>query len=98
MNTVKNLQNTLNLEKRNKAKSHVHKLLTETDNPFEIMIHIKDYSSLYKQWSLQTEAECLEYLSRINIPSLTQVESDSCDGLLTEIPGMLGSLKLDEKW
>ena len=33
------------------------------------MIHIKDfYSSLYKQRSLQTEAECLEYLSRINIP------------------------------
>ena len=51
----------LNLEKRNKAKSHVRKLLTETDNeisnPSEIMIHIKDfYSSVYKQRSLQTEA------------------------------------------
>ena len=57
------------------------KLLIETDkeiiNPSEIMIHIKDfYSSLYKQRSSQTEAECLEYLSRINIPSLTQVESE----------------------
>ena len=63
------------------------KLLTETDeeisNPSEIMIHIKDfYSSLYKQRSSQAETECLEYLSRINI--LTQVESDSCEGLLTE--------------
>ena len=49
------------------------------------MIHIKDfYSSLYKQRSLQTEVECLEYLSRVNIPSLTQVESDSCESLLTE--------------
>ena len=79
----------LNLEKRNKAKSHVRKLLTETDeeisNHSEIMDHIKDfYSSLYKQRSFQTEAECLEYLSRINIPSLTQVESDSCEGLLTK--------------
>ena len=79
----------LNLGKRNKAKSHVCKLLTETDeeisNPSEIMIHIKDfYSSLYKQRSSQMEAECLEYLSRINIPSLTQVESDSCEGLLTK--------------
>ena len=51
----------LNLEKRNKAKSHVRKLLTETDeeisHPSEIMIHIKDfYSSLYKRPSLQTEA------------------------------------------
>ena len=79
----------LNLEKRKKAKSHVRKLLTETDeeisNPSEIMIHIKDfYSSLYKQRSSQTEAECLEYLSRINIPSLTQAESESCEGLLTK--------------
>ena len=53
-----------NLKKPNKAKSHVCKLLTETDDeissPSEIMIDIKDfYSSLYKQWSLQTEAECL---------------------------------------
>ena len=76
----------LNLEKRNKAKSHVRKLLTETDeeisNPSEVMIHTKDfYSSLYKQRSFQTEAEWLQYLSRINIPSLTQVESDSCEGL-----------------
>ena len=76
----------LNLEKRNEAKSHVRKLLTETDeeisNPSEIMIHIKDfYSSLYKQRSSQIEAECLEYLSRINIPSLTQVESELlCEG------------------
>ena len=67
----------------------MRKLLTETDdeisNLSEIMIHIKDfYSSLYKQRSLQTEVECLECLSRINIPGLTQVESDSCEGLLTE--------------
>ena len=49
------------------------------------MIHIKDfYSSLYKQRSSQTEAECSEYLSHINIPSLTQVESDSCEGLITK--------------
>ena len=65
------------------------KLLTEKDdeisNPFEIMIHIKDfYSSLYKQQSFQMEAECLEHLSNINIPSLSQVESDLCEGLFTK--------------
>ena len=68
----------------------MHKLLTETDdeisNPSEVMIHIKDfYSSLYKQQSLQMEAECSECLSSINIPSLSQVESDSCEGLLTKM-------------
>ena len=67
----------------------MRKLVTETNeeisNPSEIMIHIKDfYSSLYKQRSSQTEAECWEYLSRINIPSLTQVESESCEGVLTK--------------
>ena len=77
----------LNLEKHNKAKSHVRKLLTETEeeisNPSEIMIHIKDFfTSLYKQRSSQTKAECLEYLSRINIPSLTQVESESVKAFL----------------
>ena len=29
-------------------------------------------------------AECLEYLSSTNTPSLSQFESDSCEGLLTE--------------
>ena len=79
----------LNLEKRDKAKSHVRELVTETDdeinNPSEIMIGIKDfYSSLYKQRSLQTKAECLEYLGSINVPSLSQVESDSFEGLRTK--------------
>ena len=63
------------------------KLLTETDdeisNPCEIMIHIKDfYSSFYQEGSFRTEAECLEYLRRINIPGLSQVESESCDAFL----------------
>ena len=67
----------------------MHKLLTETDdeisNTSEIMIHIKDFSSsLYKRRSFQMEVECLEYLSCINIPSLSQTESDSCEGLLTK--------------
>ena len=65
------------------------KLFTETEyeisNSSEILIHIKEfYSSLYKQRSFQTEAECLEYLSSINIPSVSQAESDSCEHLLTK--------------
>ena len=57
----------LNLEKHNKAKSHVRKSLTETDkeisNSSEIMIHIKDfYSSLYKRWSLQNRSTMFRIL------------------------------------
>ena len=77
----------LNLEKRNKAKSHTRKLLTSSDveisKPPDIMNHIKEfYASLYKWRSAKTEQDCLEYLRNINIPQLSQSERDSCEGLL----------------
>ena len=79
----------LNLEKRNKAKSHIRKLLTEhgqeINRPDRIMSHIKGfYSSLYKRRSAKTEAECLKYLSTFSIPKLSQSESDSCEGLFNK--------------
>ena len=77
----------LNLEKRNKAKSHIHELLTSSDaeisKPPDIMNHIKEfYASLYKRQSAKTEQDCPEYLQNINIPQLCQSESESCEGLL----------------
>ena len=53
MNTARNSPNAFNLEKRNKAKSHLHKLMTSSDteihDPSVIMSHAKSfYSSLYK--------------------------------------------------
>ena len=79
----------MNLEKRNKAKSHIRKLLTSSDvelnKPSDIMNHIKEfYASLYKLRSAKTEQDCLEYLHNINIPKLSQSERESCEGLLTK--------------
>ena len=52
MNTAANRPNTfLNLEKRNKEKSHLHKLMTHYDtevhNPSVIMSHVKVFNHHY---------------------------------------------------
>ena len=97
----------LNLEKRNKAKSHLHKLMTssdtETHDPVVIMSHIRSfYSSLYKHHSSKNEKECLEYLRSFNLPQISSCERESCEGLLTRkecwealqfTPGNVGLLK-----
>ena len=79
----------LNLEKGNKAQSHIHKLLTSSDveisKPPDIMNHIKEfYASVYKSRSVKTEQDCQEYLHNINIPQLSQSERESCESLLTK--------------
>ena len=67
----------LNFEKRNKAKSHVRKIITENNSeiskPQEILLHIKEfYSTLYKR--RKGEEVCLEYLKTLKIPKLSDVE------------------------
>ena len=79
----------LNLEKRNKAKSHVCRIIIENNSeisePQEILLHIKEfYSTLYKRRSTKGEEECLEYLKTLKIPKLSDVERGSCEGLLTK--------------
>ena len=80
----------LNLEKRNKSKSQIRKLLSsdngrEYTNSEEIMNELKAfYSSLYTRWSTKSESECLSYLQIVNIPKLTESERDSCKGRLTK--------------
>ena len=79
----------LNLEKRNKAKSHEHKIITkhnsEISEPQELLLHIKEfYLTLYKRRSTKGEEECLEYLKTLKVPKLSDVEQESCEGLLTE--------------
>ena len=68
----------LNLDKCNKAKSHIHKLLTSVE---------EFYSSLYKQRSVKTEKNCLEYLHDINIPQQSQSESHVKASLQKESAG-----------
>ena len=80
----------LNLEKRNKSKSQIRKILSsdndkEYTDPEEIMKELKIfYSSLYTRWSTMTESECLSYLRTVNIPKLTESEKDSCEGRLNK--------------
>ena len=80
----------LSLEKRNKAKFHLRKVVKtneeETSDPIEIIRCLKDfYSSLYTRRSNKTEDECIAYLRRINIPKLTDDERNVCEGKLTKM-------------
>ena len=77
----------MNLEKRNKTKTHIRKLLIDNktlNNPTAILQKIKGfYNSLYTGKSLETEQECLNYLTDINTPLLSEHESLSCEAKLT---------------
>ena len=90
----------LNLEKRNKAKSHVRTIIAENNSeisePQAILLRIKDfYSTLYKRRSTKGEEECLEYLKTLKIPKLSDAERESCEGLLTK--RVLGRPSKNEK-
>ena len=82
----------LNLVKRNKAKSHIRKIViddslhvNETTDPGEILSNLRNfYSSLYKRQSNKTENECLEYLENLNLTRLNDAEKAVCEGTLTE--------------
>ena len=79
----------LNLEKRNKAKSHLRKIviddnLNETTDPGEILFNLRNfYSSPYKRQSNKTERECREYLENLKLPRLNDAEKAVCEGTLT---------------
>ena len=79
----------LGLEKRNKTKTHLRKLVTgkevdEITDPKHIRSELKSfYSDLYKRRSMKYDAECLEYLNSISISCLTNSDAQSCEGRLT---------------
>ena len=77
----------LNLEKRNKTKTHIGKLLINNQTLTNLTVILRKiegfYNSLYTGKSLKTEQECLNYLTDINTPLLSEHESLSCEGKLT---------------
>ena len=79
----------LNLEKRNKAKSHIRMILTEhsseiTDSKV-IFSELKSfYSNLYEQRSTKTKADCLHYISNFNVPKLSEEDRTICEGKLSK--------------
>ena len=77
----------LDLEKRNKTKSHIRKLInpdgSEETNPKNILANIKSfYSKLYTRRSVKTEKEIFKYLYDLNIPKLSHEAMTSCEGKL----------------
>ena len=80
----------LNLEKRNKAKSHSRKIINsdghEVCDETEIRQKLKQfYSSLYKRRNNKTVDECMSYLANISLPKLTDEEKLSCEGKFTKM-------------
>ena len=79
----------LNLETRNKAKSHIRKIYNENNEESadsnEILAKMKDfYSNLYKRRSSKSETDCLNYLKNINISKLSTEDMNKCEGRLSK--------------
>ena len=79
----------LNLEKRNKAKFHMRKILIsdliELSEPETILSGIKScYSKLYRKRNNKTETDCSNYLKTLNLPRLTDDECSLCESEFTK--------------
>ena len=74
------------MERRNSSKTHVKKLIeneTEINGASVILKQIKHfYIDLYSTRSCKTELDCLDYLSTVNMPTLSRNESENCEGKL----------------
>ena len=84
----KNTSYLLSLEKRNKAKSHIRKIINTNDVEITdermILKEISDfYSHLYSKKSLKSEDECLQYLASISTPQLFYTDREVCEGKIT---------------
>jgi len=83
----KNTKYFLTLEKRNKAKTHIRKLVDGDQtiiDPRDIQQKITYfYSSLYSSKSMKSEEECLTFLSTLNTPKISVEERMKCEGCLS---------------
>ena len=80
----------LSLEKSNKVRTHIRRLLRcessteELINPKIIQSEIKlFYSKLYERRTQKTEQEYLNFLVELNTPKLSVDDQKSCEGKLT---------------
>ena len=78
-----------NLEKRNKAKSYIRMILTESSSEITeskaILSELKSfYSKLYEQRSTKTKADCLHYISNVRVPKLSEEDRTICEGKLSK--------------
>ena len=78
----------LSLEKRNKAKTHIRKLVgkdnKEITDPSKILENVREYfSSIFQSKSDKTESECKSFLSNLDTPSLSNEERKACEKEIT---------------
>ncbi|KXJ08963.1 Transposon TX1 uncharacterized 149 kDa protein [Exaiptasia diaphana] len=78
----------LSLEKRNKSKTHVKKLVDDNSmeiiNPKTILRKIhQHFSKLFESKSEKTLQHCLDILGKLNVPKLSDEARQLCDGILT---------------
>ena len=100
MKRAKRHLSIFDIRKNIKAKTCIRRLNSESngqiEDPHNIMLEIKTfYSNLYKRTSVKTEEECLQYLSKLSTPKLSEDEKRLCEGKLTlnECWNALSSMK-----
>ena len=79
----------LDLEKRNKARSHIRTILNESSSEITdskaILSELKSfYSYLYEQRSTKTKADCLHYISNFSVPKLSEEDRTICEDKLSK--------------
>ena len=85
----KNSKFFLNLQKRNKSKSTVRKLIldneVETNNPKTIQTELKTfYQNLYKSNNQKSNIDEIEtFINSAGIPKLSKEDKESCEGKIT---------------
>jgi len=84
----KNNKYFLTLEKRNKAKTHIKKLLhinnEEITNEVEILKMIENYfSKLFEKKSEKTIEECDRFLEEFPVPKLSDMDKEKCEQQIT---------------
>ena len=78
----------MSLEKNNKAKSHIRKVIDsngeEITDQENILKEIKCfYGNLCSRKSVKAEQDCFDYLKSINAPTLSEIDKETCESKLT---------------
>ena len=84
----KNTSYFLSLQKRNKANSHIRKIINTNDVEITdekmILKEVNNFcSNLYSKKSLRSVDECLQYLAFISMPQLSSTDREVCEGKTT---------------
>ena len=84
----KNNKYFLTLEKRNKAKTHIKKLIGNDDDeitdPRKIMLAVEEhFNKFFTPKSYKTEEECFEFLENYPVPKVSESDKKICDQLVT---------------